>query len=184
MKLYYNPLFPLIVLEFFQISQAGWKKPFTVIIDRLVCADFKDPFLFFNCSLKSLSKSVYSAESSFKLRSELNDKAELHLRIFVSVKGGKWIKFVNVKMYLCDFFQNVLTLPITHLLRNELLKNSNLPHTCPFKGNIVYNISDCTFSDAYFPPYTPREMQFNATLTLFEHKNVIAEPWLVGRTMP
>uniref|UniRef100_A0A1I8PEP9 MD-2-related lipid-recognition domain-containing protein n=1 Tax=Stomoxys calcitrans TaxID=35570 RepID=A0A1I8PEP9_STOCA len=184
MKQYDKILLLLILMEIFPAPQAVWKKPFIVVIDRVVCSKYLNTLLYFECYLKKLTKGKSAVGTSLMLRNDLNVNAEIQGAIFFSIKGGKWVKFVDYKTNICNFLQNLLSLPLANLVRNEILKKSNFPCTCPVKGNIVYNITDFIISNVFLPPYMPREMNFNGSLTYFENKNIIGVAWLEGRTMP
>ncbi|XP_059221692.1 uncharacterized protein LOC131996224 [Stomoxys calcitrans] len=143
-----------------------------------------DRFVFLECSFKQLAEGKYTVGTLGKLASDLDRDAELNPKFFYSIKGGKWVKYLDLKFNICDGLHALLSLPLANTIKNDVLEVSNIPNKCPIKGNFMYNISNVLITNKYFPSYTPREMDFNGSLTYLEHQKEFAILWFEGRTIP
>ncbi|XP_059217732.1 uncharacterized protein LOC131994832 [Stomoxys calcitrans] len=184
MKIMYKTVLLIMAFESFCKTQAARKKPFMVKLNRVSCPKFSDRIKYMECNWKKVATSKYNLGSIFMLNNDLDRDAEIQLKIHISRSGGKWLKFVDLKVNLCDALQKLLSIPLANTLLNEALQTSNVPCSCPIKGNVMYNMSNFMVSDKLFPPYTPTNLEFNCTTNYFEHQKVIYTFIVEGGIIP
>ncbi|XP_075144548.1 uncharacterized protein LOC142219458 [Haematobia irritans] len=98
------------------------------------------------------------------------------------VKGKKGpSKFLDITLNFCDALLQLNTIPMVNVFVRELLKTSNLPYTCPLKGNILYNVTDYELTEAAFPVYTPA-IHFNFSIDYYHNHKIFASSILQGST--
>uniref|UniRef100_A0A1I8Q3K4 MD-2-related lipid-recognition domain-containing protein n=2 Tax=Stomoxys calcitrans TaxID=35570 RepID=A0A1I8Q3K4_STOCA len=100
----------------------------------------------------------------------------LEARALISIKGftrNDTVTFLDVKMNICDLIQHVKYVPLIDQIMNKLRRVTNVPMSCPVKGNTMYNITNLVITDELFPVYAP-PIHFNVTINFLDNKKLLA----------
>ncbi|XP_075163371.1 uncharacterized protein LOC142236007 [Haematobia irritans] len=119
----------------------------------------------------------------FELTSQVPANAEVGVIIFVRVpKSRSSLKFVDVRLNICDVLRHIKSVPIIVKIVNKILEGTNLPLSCPIEGNIMYNLTDIVITDEIFPVYTP-SLNFNFTGNYYADDNLVGTFFVKGSTL-
>ncbi|XP_013106639.2 uncharacterized protein LOC106086491 [Stomoxys calcitrans] len=160
------------------------RRSFNVEIYKINCDNFRSPMKFFNCAFTKLDTNRFASDCALMLERQLLRNAEIGIEVtYVLPKGQNIVKFLQIKLNICDALEQLKTVPLLKKLFIELIHNSNIPYTCPIKGNEVYNMTGFIISDEVFPPYTPI-LAFNYTVSFYENQKLFATHHTQGATVP
>uniref|UniRef100_A0A1I8NJ50 Uncharacterized protein n=1 Tax=Musca domestica TaxID=7370 RepID=A0A1I8NJ50_MUSDO len=95
------------------------------------------------------------------------------------VGGAKVVRFLNLKLKVCDALANMKTNPLVMVFQRKLILHSNLPMACPIMENVLYNISQLTINEEIIPSYAPN-MDFNVTLAFFQRQIYLGRVFCQG----
>ncbi|XP_013099344.2 uncharacterized protein LOC106081722 isoform X1 [Stomoxys calcitrans] len=158
------------------------KRPFEFEINKFTWHKFDVLVKQFECSIVKLANSKYNTGLMFELSKEMPRNLNLGLVICVKPqKGRKFIKFMDTKVNVCNLLEHVMAVPIMKYIMEKVTRNSNIPISCPLRGNYIYNITNVEISSEIFPPYTP-VTEFNFTLNLLDTKKIYATYTIEGET--
>uniref|UniRef100_A0A1I8PF67 Uncharacterized protein n=1 Tax=Stomoxys calcitrans TaxID=35570 RepID=A0A1I8PF67_STOCA len=130
------------------------------------------------------SESRYGLDSHFMLERAFEKNAEIHLLSFIEpVSAKKAIKFIDLKLKICDLLSTGISIAVGKVLLAEVRKTSNLPYECPLKGNVNYTFSNLSITAETLPTYTPF-MKYNFSLITYDNKQMVAKFLLDGETVP
>uniref|UniRef100_A0A1I8NED2 Uncharacterized protein n=1 Tax=Musca domestica TaxID=7370 RepID=A0A1I8NED2_MUSDO len=165
--------------RFFPAIQS--KKPtFSVEISNLSCEILDDLVKQFTCQLEKLENSKYYLSFLFVLRRQLPLKADMAVVLDATPRGGlKAIKFVNLKVRVCDALSTIKSNPLVSSISEQIAKCSNLPLRCPVKANILYNISNMLIDKDIIPIYAP-SLDYNFTFRFLEQNTKYGNVFVYG----
>ncbi|XP_013106649.2 uncharacterized protein LOC106086499 [Stomoxys calcitrans] len=159
------------------------KRPFDLILHSVEVKNVTDLFQDWDCCLRKLAKNRYAISVMITLSRQLAKNAEIEILIHISQPNtSKIIKFLEVKLNICDALVNLKAAVLIKELFKELMGVSNLPYNCPIKGNVMYNVTDFIVVDKFFPTYTP-SLHFNYTLKFYNDRKLIGIYILKGSTV-
>ncbi|XP_059224888.1 uncharacterized protein LOC131997679 [Stomoxys calcitrans] len=134
-------------------------------LHNLTCTCYTDFVKEFVCDLKKLTTDAFVLNGHFMLNRPMDKNAEAGIVIKMNLpKQSKILKFLDVKVTICDSLTNMDKVPLIKEHFNELMTSSTLPVSCPIKANVLYKINNYTITNNFFPIYTP-VMDFNYTTT-------------------
>ncbi|XP_075167404.1 uncharacterized protein LOC142239496 [Haematobia irritans] len=141
----------------------------------------------FDCSYNMIAKGRCLASAYFVFDREVDKDAEAHMLIYFtpsyrSKRSAKPVKFVDLKMNICDILTQPMRVPILKVLFDEMRRTSNIPNRCPIKGNFLYSVANFTIDQSLLPPYVPF-VQFNFSLSFYEHAVKTSTLYLAGATV-
>uniref|UniRef100_A0A1I8PI71 Uncharacterized protein n=1 Tax=Stomoxys calcitrans TaxID=35570 RepID=A0A1I8PI71_STOCA len=137
----------------------------------------------FECSAKKIGPSSHLGNSVFMFNQQLDTNFDMHLKIHVGT-GGKIVKFLDLKMNVCETLFRGMSIPLVKKIMIDVLKSSNIPRKCPFKANFLYNMSDLIVDDSYFPKFTPTPMDLNFSIDYLENQKKFAILRIEAATVP
>ncbi|XP_073822148.1 uncharacterized protein [Musca autumnalis] len=180
--MWYKLLLILFALAAVTNIKAG-KRPFDVELHSIQCRQYNSRLNKLSCEMTKVATSRYALDYKFNLNGDLDKSAEMQITVKVKFSNNnKIITFMDFKMKVCDILnEKISTLVIKEMLK-ELKRGSNIPLACPIKGDSDYGINNFTFSDSFFPPYTPN-IYYNFTLDVFENNCLIADLFIAGSTI-
>ncbi|XP_073811873.1 uncharacterized protein [Musca autumnalis] len=159
----------------FKEAQAKPKTEFSFEIKSLCCDVSTDLVKRNYCHVQNLSKNKYVLNFFIELHRQLPLSTDIALMLDVRpINGQKSVKFINVKLKLCDALGNLKFNPILKSILQELFRRSNFPLSCPLKANILYNVSNMVIDDAIIPSYAPT-LDYNFTMAFFEQKTELGK---------
>ncbi|XP_059223146.1 uncharacterized protein LOC131996957 [Stomoxys calcitrans] len=136
----------------------------------------------YECSIAKLAISHYNMGMMFELSKDMPRNMDFGLVIYVKPKKGlKYIKFMDTKVNICILLEHGMSVPMLNYLMERVTRNSNVPISCPIRGNSIYNITNVEIASDFFPSYTPI-IEFNFSLNLFDNKKRYATYIIEGET--
>ncbi|XP_075165063.1 uncharacterized protein LOC142237593 [Haematobia irritans] len=130
-----------------------------------------------------LAPSNYTLNMNFMYERAVSDNAEYHIRVyFTPEKAVKAVKFLDVKLNICNFLSTATTIPLMKAILAEIRKAGNLPYECPLKVDHLYSLSNYSISTKLLPTYTPR-LKFNFTLDTYNDMKNIGRFLVEGATV-
>uniref|UniRef100_A0A1I8PLJ7 Uncharacterized protein n=1 Tax=Stomoxys calcitrans TaxID=35570 RepID=A0A1I8PLJ7_STOCA len=131
-----------------------------------------------------ITKGRYLADVVLVLARTLDKEAEFQFLVhFRPVKGEKSVKFLDVKLNVCDVLSKTSSVPLLKTLMDEVRRKGNLPYDCPMKGNYLYSLVNYSLDASLLPAYAPI-LAFNFTWTVFEYQKKIGCLGISGATVP
>lgn len=149
------------------------KRPFDVDFKRVICNNFTLPIENVYCNIRKLGINRYATTISVILNRQLNNNSEIRIQIFyrLSSKNNKTIKFMDIKMNICDALDQINSVPLIKRLFNELMRSSNVPYSCPIQG--VSNRWDrCNIFQSWFLSMKFPEYQHDR---FYYHRGIFSE---------
>ncbi|XP_013118111.1 uncharacterized protein LOC106095420 [Stomoxys calcitrans] len=160
------------------------KRSFNLVIYNVTCNKYAKRITRFDCTHRKVSTGCYSSDYSIMLDQTLDKDADLQFLVtFIPMKGAKLVKFLDVKINICDALSQSNSSPLLKSLLEEFKKKSDLPNGCPVKGGYLYSVANYSVDSTTLPPYAPI-LTFNCTVTIFEHNKRIASIRTMGATVP
>ncbi|XP_058982104.1 uncharacterized protein LOC131804005 [Musca domestica] len=136
----------------------------------------------YNCEFHELSTSRYVFNIDFELSRKLPEHAMIAIMVHFKARDSqRVVKFIDLKLKICDVLGNINTLPVVKKVLDSLMQNSNLPMSCPIKGNFPYRITNLTISDENMIKYIPA-MHFNITLIFSDRQKQLGKVLAQGLT--
>uniref|UniRef100_A0A1I8NMP6 Uncharacterized protein n=2 Tax=Stomoxys calcitrans TaxID=35570 RepID=A0A1I8NMP6_STOCA len=161
----------------------GSKRPFNVELHNISYNTFTDLVQTINCDFKKLALNRYAVNAMFELSRNMPQDTDIEILIHYRLpKGIRTVKFLNLKLRVCDILTHVPTVPLIKEILNKLARVSNLPFSCPIHGNKMYNVTNLIVTEALFPIYAPI-VNFNFTLNFFEQQTKFAFFQVEGSTL-
>uniref|UniRef100_A0A1I8MV70 Uncharacterized protein n=1 Tax=Musca domestica TaxID=7370 RepID=A0A1I8MV70_MUSDO len=148
------------------------------------CLNLTSHIKVFECVFERQSANRFIFSERLMLSRDMNENFEMHL--FISAKpryGKKKVQFIDVRFNVCEFLNHPLQVQMLRSLLLELFRSSNIPLNCPFKGDFLYKMNNFSFTDAYFPPYTPA-VNFTFQMEFFDGKTMFAITRITGDITP
>ncbi|XP_073821440.1 uncharacterized protein [Musca autumnalis] len=156
------------------------RRPFDVELHNVQCRQYNSRLKKLSCQMTKVATSRYAIDYKFNLNGDLHENAEMQIIIKVKLRNdNKIIKFMDLKMNICDVFNTKMSSLVTKEMLKEVKKTSNLPLACPIKGNFDYWVTNYTVTDSFFPPYTP-DVYYNFTMKYFENNRLFADLFIAG----
>ncbi|XP_011293274.2 uncharacterized protein LOC105261921 [Musca domestica] len=156
------------------------KSPFVFEIQNICCEVCTDLVKRNYCHFDKVAPNKYALSFLIEINRQLPAATEVAFTIDVRPKGGqKAVKFVNLRLKVCDALASLKTNPMLMMILREMLQNSNLPLSCPLKPNILYNISNMMVSDEIVPSYAPT-LDFNFTMIFYLEKSNMGTIFVQG----
>uniref|UniRef100_A0A1I8PZV9 MD-2-related lipid-recognition domain-containing protein n=1 Tax=Stomoxys calcitrans TaxID=35570 RepID=A0A1I8PZV9_STOCA len=163
---------------------SGAKRPFNLELQSPRCNRSADVVKMCDCIIYRLGKNRYSSNAWFELNRQLHSNAEVAVTLYYNLaKSDRIVKFIDVKMKTCDIMSSLQRLPLMRDILTEMRRHSNFPLGCPFKGNVVYNLSNLIITKEIVPPYAST-VNFNISIKFYEHQIQIGYYNLSGATVP
>uniref|UniRef100_A0A1I8P6Q0 Uncharacterized protein n=1 Tax=Stomoxys calcitrans TaxID=35570 RepID=A0A1I8P6Q0_STOCA len=160
------------------------KKNFDLELYNVSCEKFDNVVKRFDCNTTRIAKGHYTTDMFFLLARTLDKNAELKFVLhFIPEKGLKSVKFVDMKVNICDAFGQATRVPLIKSIMEEVRSKSNLPFECPIKGDHLYSMLKFITNSSLLPPYAPF-LVFNYTLAIFEENKKIASIRTRGAIVP
>uniref|UniRef100_A0A1I8PM60 Uncharacterized protein n=1 Tax=Stomoxys calcitrans TaxID=35570 RepID=A0A1I8PM60_STOCA len=126
----------------------------------------------------------YLANISLMLNHTIVKDADAHLLVYFNpIKRVKAFKFLDFKMNICDVLSQAITVPIVKVLMDEMRRTSNLPFSCPIKGNFLYSVANYRIDASTLPPYVPI-VPFNYSLSFYKNDEKVMGIFVAGATVP
>ncbi|XP_059225306.1 uncharacterized protein LOC131997769 [Stomoxys calcitrans] len=158
------------------------KRPFRVEFHSVTCTKFTTLFKHFICEVRKVEDGEYVFNTMFEFSAQLPSDTEVEVLINIKTpKARSVMKFLDIKLNICDVLTHVHSVPIIMKIVNSIIRGSNLPVSCPIEGNKMYNVTELKLSEDIFPVYTP-VMDFNCTGNYYAHKKLIGSYHLQGIT--
>ncbi|XP_075167774.1 uncharacterized protein LOC142239919 [Haematobia irritans] len=159
------------------------KRRFNLILDNVNCTTYGSTMKQFDCDYNMLSPSNYTLNMDFMFERNLKENAEFHIRIYFTPQQGlKAVKFLDLKLNICNFLSTSTSIPIIKTIMKEIRKTSNMPYECPMKVNYLYSLSNFSFSSKILPIYT-QYIKFNFSMDTYDSKKIIGRFFLEGTTV-
>lgn len=136
---------PIIYIVNFKISICIFlqtaKRSFDVDFKKVTCNNYTLPIKYLYCDLRKLQVNRYSSDIIAILDRQLLDNAELRIQIHYSLPASrsKTIKFLDIKLNICNALDNLKAMPLVKTLFIELMRSSNVPYSCPIYGVSIEN---------------------------------------------
>ncbi|XP_073811864.1 uncharacterized protein [Musca autumnalis] len=160
------------------------KRNFKLQFFNYECINLTQHIKRFECVFEHQVGNSFIFSELLMLDRNMNRNFEMHLWISIKpARGKKSIQFLDVRFNVCEFLEQPLQVQLLKSLLNELFRSSNIPLKCPFKGNFLYTMKNFTFSDAYFPPYTPA-VNFTFQMEFFDMRKMFAITKITGDITP
>lgn len=150
------------------------KRPFDVVYKRVICNNFTFPVENFDCNIRKVDINQYASSFSITLNRQLNNNSEIRIQIFyrLSSKDSKTIKFMDIKMKICDALDQINSVPLIKRLFNELMRSSNVPYSCPIHGVSNNRWDRCNFFQSWILSMKFPEYQHDR---FYSHRGTFAE---------
>ncbi|XP_075170562.1 uncharacterized protein LOC142242996 [Haematobia irritans] len=178
----YKILFAFIAFEYLAKVQAA-DRHFDLQLQNITCYGHPNLLKKLICSFEKLSRNRYDVSVTFELLRQMPSNLDASALLFIRAeKAKKSIKFLDVRVKVCDLLTSVLSIPLAKEIMERVTASSNLPYTCPIKENIMFNITKVPITDDLFPRYTP-PIHFNFTMNFNEGKKLYAKFDLTGFRM-
>uniref|UniRef100_A0A1I8PS12 MD-2-related lipid-recognition domain-containing protein n=1 Tax=Stomoxys calcitrans TaxID=35570 RepID=A0A1I8PS12_STOCA len=180
------PQFPILIiaLNCVIINQAADVKNFDLVSHRLLCKNLDSKVIKrLECSYAKLGPNRFTGSGIVMLNQQFGTNFNIHIRVNVGT-GAKIVKFIDLKLNVCDTLHRGISLPLLRQIMINLLKNSNFPRKCPLKKNFLYNGSNVIIDDTYFPTYTPTPLNVNFSIDYFADQKKFAIFRLEGSVLP
>ncbi|XP_075157689.1 uncharacterized protein LOC142230956 [Haematobia irritans] len=159
------------------------KRPFNVHFHNVTCPAYTSLVKLAECDVIKVAKNKYALNVMFLLDRTLPTNVDLRFLFELTpIKGTKIIRILDAKMGICDLLEHSSKVPIIRDVMNEIRRKSNIPISCPVKGNMMYNITNIILTDAQFPLYTPI-VYFNISLEFLQKEIHLVTYRLQGLTM-
>ncbi|XP_059225846.1 uncharacterized protein LOC131997957 [Stomoxys calcitrans] len=160
------------------------KRRFNLMLNNVTCIKVNSLMKSFGCSLKNFGTSRYAVDAQFLLERPFEKNAEVHVMVYFTPSlAKKAVKFLDIKLNICDMLSTVISNPLLKVILDETRKSSNLPYRCPVKANFVYTFSNFSLTAETLPLYTPF-MKFNFTLNTYDNEELVSKFLLEGTTVP
>lgn len=112
----------------------GKKSPFLFEIQNICCEVCTDLVKRNYCHFEKVAPNKYALSFLIEINRQLPAATEVAFTIDVRPKGGqKAVKFVNLRLKVCDALASLKTNPMLMMILREMLQNSNLPLSCLLK---------------------------------------------------
>ncbi|XP_037818449.1 uncharacterized protein LOC119608193 [Lucilia sericata] len=92
----------------------------------------------------------------------------------------KALKFIDIKMNICDAVRSNYEVPLIKTILLELRKSSNIPYQCPLKKDFLYEISNLSVTDKYMTPMSLPTLNFSNGIEIYESNKLIASLFTIG----
>ncbi|XP_059223780.1 uncharacterized protein LOC131997218 [Stomoxys calcitrans] len=176
-------LFWVIALNCLITDQAAQQRNYNVELRQFICKCLKSrPVQQLECFFKKLETNRYYATGFVMLNQQLDKNLDVQVKFNIG-SGKKIIKFLDVKLNICDTLQRGASTPVIRRIIIELFKCSNLPRKCPIKPNFLFNAS-YILDDSYFPTYFPPSLDVNFTVDFYDNHQKFAILLLQGSIVP
>ncbi|XP_075167402.1 uncharacterized protein LOC142239494 [Haematobia irritans] len=134
----------------------------------------------FDESFLKVKSSSYTFDSVILFERNISREFDVQLTVRVLPSRGKTvIKFIDLKINLCDGLQTSFINPLTKSLFAEMRKSSNIPYECPLVGNFTYTFKNFSLTEKNLPLYTP-SVNYTFALLLWEKARMVANFTLLG----
>ncbi|XP_075157771.1 uncharacterized protein LOC142231038 [Haematobia irritans] len=132
------------------------------------------------CNVIKMTTNRFAINVLFELNRKLPSYAEVGIVLnFRPLLGQKVIRFVDIKLRICDVLRNVKIMPLIKGIIDKVRSFSNIPVTCPFRGDYIYTISNLNITNDLFPSWASA-MQFNFTMHFYLNQKRVAMYHLAG----
>ncbi|XP_061388015.1 uncharacterized protein LOC133323073 [Musca vetustissima] len=173
----------LFVIYYFYVVKVA-KRTFKLQFFSYDCINITSHVQVFDCVFEKEANNRFIFSERLMLTRDMNRNFEMHLWIRVKpLLAKKPLQFLDVKFNVCEFLDQPLQVQLLRGLLIELFRSSNIPLMCPFKGNFLYQMINFSFTDAYFPPYTPA-LNFTFQMEFFDKKTMFAITRISGDITP
>ncbi|XP_059226467.1 uncharacterized protein LOC131998152 isoform X2 [Stomoxys calcitrans] len=160
------------------------KRRFNVELNEYRCNHFGTVIKCLECSFTKVSTNNFVTNTAMEFNQELARNSEFRLLVsFQLPKKDKVIKFLDLKMTICDVLSQMMSVPLVKRIIKETRRTSNMPYACPIKANYLYYMANYSITDELFPTYTPY-ISFNFSLFYFENGKLFASSNVGGATVP
>ncbi|XP_059223861.1 uncharacterized protein LOC131997240 [Stomoxys calcitrans] len=179
-----NGLFFLIIWYCLNTTETAANWNFILSFPQLICKPIIPQVIKrLECSYSQLGPNQFSGSGLVMLNQQLGTEFDVHVKVTIRTHG-KYLKFLDLKLNVCDTLKASMSVPLIRKLYNNVLQSSNFPRKCPVKANVLYNISNLIVDRSYFPKYTPSPMDFNFSIDYFVNEKKFAMLLLEGTTVP
>uniref|UniRef100_A0A1I8PBL1 MD-2-related lipid-recognition domain-containing protein n=1 Tax=Stomoxys calcitrans TaxID=35570 RepID=A0A1I8PBL1_STOCA len=173
----------LILPNLISVIQTA-KRRLDIVLNSASCQPTHPVSTQYDCDLKKLSAGNYALDMSLMFSKDLNTNSEWQTVVYFNhaqLKTGGWMKFMDFKMNICNFFTTAKSVPLIKAIVGEMRKSSNLPYQCPLKGNFLYTLSNFSINSKFLPSYTPL-VKFNFSFNTYDNQKLISQLFLEGST--
>ncbi|XP_013106650.2 uncharacterized protein LOC106086500 [Stomoxys calcitrans] len=168
----YKIVFTLMVLSCLDNVLLA-KKRRNIIFHNVTCICLTDLVKQSACDIRQLTNGRYGLNAMFELTHQLPATADVEILLTYKLpRGSRVVKFINLKLRICDVLVHLPTVPLVKEVLIGLSRYSNLPLSCPVKENKMYNVTNLIISDSVWPPYMPL-VNFNFTLNFTNLKKLL-----------
>lgn len=121
-------MFQLLILQ-------AANRPFYIVVHNVSCTTHGALLAYCLVDMHMANVSRYSLNTKFEFRRDMPRTTEVNILIhFRFQTGGKTIKFMDVKMNVCEMLAHVSTIPMIKDILIKYKQASNLPIGCPLKA--------------------------------------------------
>ncbi|XP_073812959.1 uncharacterized protein [Musca autumnalis] len=170
----------LLIQQLHEIQ--GKKISYSLRIHNVTCEVCNNWVIRYHCDLQNVTNNAYAFNFLIALNRQLPSNTDANILADVRPAGGrKVVKFLNIKMNVCNALGNMKTNPLVMIFQEKMIQHSNLPAECPIKANTLYNISDVIVSQDLIPGYAP-SMDFNVTIAFYQEITYLGKVFVQGST--
>ncbi|XP_061388026.1 uncharacterized protein LOC133323086 [Musca vetustissima] len=170
----------LLVLWYLAVQQQHVTECRDIILEvqNVTCEKYTNHLRCIECHFVKLATNSYGITTQIIFDNDMGRSFKSRISVdIMPINSKQIIHMADIRFNVCVFLKQMVNNQVIEALSKEFKRVANLPQSCPFKKNVLYESKNFTLTDKYVPTYLAL-MNFTFKVELF-NKNVIIGMWQI-----
>ncbi|XP_005181889.1 uncharacterized protein LOC101889580 [Musca domestica] len=169
----------VLILFFIQVMKSS---NFLLEINNFTCHKYTPRITYVECEYFKFATNHYGLSGRIKFDSNLDRSFKTHVTVNVMPKNSRQnMHIVDLTFNVCVFLKQMLSNQFLRQYALEFKRISNIPSSCPFKKDVVYEAKNFTLTTESIPSYLPY-MNFEFKMEFYDKNHIIGMFQVYGGT--
>ncbi|XP_073831864.1 uncharacterized protein [Musca autumnalis] len=168
----------LVLFYLTALSELGLCRDIILEVQNVTCVKYTDHLRYIECNFVKMATNRFGITIRMLFDNDMGRNFRARISVDIKPINSKTvIHMADIRFNVCVFLKQIVNNQVIEALSKEFKRVANLPSSCPFKKDYLYESKNFTLTDKYVPSYLAL-MNFTFKVEMFS-KNSIIGMWQI-----